>query len=63
MCPEPGEVVHGVDGWTSLGGREGVDDSREGEAVHGAETDPAAATWARSGRATSDLPADSQGQD
>ena len=63
FCSKPIVAVHGVVGWTSVGGREGADDSREGEAVHGAKADSAAAAWARSGRATSNLPADPQGKD
>ena len=44
-------------------GGEGIDDSREGEAVYGAQADFAAAARARGGRAAADLPADSQGED
>ena len=47
----------------SLGGGERVADPGEGEAVHGVEADPSAATGARGGGAVADLPADTEGED
>ena len=45
------------------GGGEGAADPGEGEAVHGAEADPAAPAGTRGGRAAADLPTGTQRED
>jgi hypothetical protein len=44
------------------GGGKGAAYSREGEALHGAETNSSKAAWTRGGGATTNLPADSKGE-
>ena len=45
-----------------LGGGKGAAYSRKGEALHGTETNSSKAAWTRGGRAATNLPADSKGE-